>query len=180
MVTFLDGRLIPNPPVVGQPVIPFLRFRLLNTCITSSDIVESEPKDGVFLKYKWYRKGTGNHVCSVHTSALAKLQCVLCVKAKAPELGSFFCSTQCLADAWPQHKIRHGEPAGAEEASSSSTSSSAMVGETWYQVASTRVYEPTVADVGHMLKFEYCLFDAITKVQKEEPKFMLTSEVSQP
>ncbi|KAJ0715527.1 putative poly(A)-specific ribonuclease [Helianthus annuus] len=83
--------------------------------IVGYDVPESEPVEGLFLRYKWYRIQSDKKVaiCSIHPSEQATLQCLGCVKAKLPVVKSYHCSPKCFSDAWQHHRVLHERAASA-------------------------------------------------------------------
>ncbi|KAK3227153.1 hypothetical protein Dsin_007015 [Dipteronia sinensis] len=50
-------------------------------------------------------------------------------------------------------------------------------GETWFEVGRSKTYTPTADDIGHVLKFECVVVDAVTKLSVGHPSTLLTSRV---
>jgi CCR4-NOT transcription complex subunit 6 len=132
----------------------------------------------VALRSRWYRclGGTKGAFCSRHPDLEATMQCLICAKLDIPVSRSYFCSTQCFAQAWPEHKKLLRQAAedagnGTQERRESSTENGTVKirgpgGEMWVEVARTRTYTPGIDDIGNVLKYE-CV-----PVSKEQPHGM--------
>ncbi|KAJ0475641.1 putative poly(A)-specific ribonuclease [Helianthus annuus] len=96
-------------------MLSVLRVHLPSDIPIVDDVPESEPVDGLFLRYKWYRIQSDKKVaiCSIHPSEQATLQCLGCVKAKIPVVKSYHCSPKCFSDAWQHHRVLHERAASA-------------------------------------------------------------------
>uniref|UniRef100_A0A7S2X3A0 Carbon catabolite repressor protein n=1 Tax=Chloropicon roscoffensis TaxID=1461544 RepID=A0A7S2X3A0_9CHLO len=148
----------------------------------AGDGVELKPGE-VALRSRWYRclGGRTGAFCSRHPDLEATVQCLGCVKLNVPISRSYFCSTQCFAQSWPEHKKllkqyeeeNNGKSSGRKRSESSFGGDSTNTvhirgpgGESWVEVARTRTYTPGVDDIGHVLKYE-CV-----PVSKEHPHGM--------
>ena len=132
----------------------------------------------VALRSRWYRclGGRTGAICSRHPDLEATMQCLVCVKLGVSISRSYFSSTQCFIEAWPEHKKLHQQAAERKEkengASKDREFGSDTVhirgpgGESWVEVARTRTYTPSIDDIGHVLKYE-CV-----PVSKESPHGM--------
>nr|GEV66607.1 carbon catabolite repressor protein 4 homolog 1-like [Tanacetum cinerariifolium] len=106
-------------PIVGCEILPYVILDFPNNHQINGnnniDVPESNPIDGCFLKYKWYRIQSDKKVaiCSVHPSEQATLQCLGCVKAKIPVNKSYHCTPKCFSDAWQHHRVLHERAASA-------------------------------------------------------------------
>ncbi|XWS23884.1 hypothetical protein CRYUN_Cryun28dG0053800 [Craigia yunnanensis] len=121
-------------------------------------------------------------VCFLHPSELATVQCMSCVNLKIPVSQSFYCSPMCFLDAWKTRVKSHRHAAnkakqtttGGQQAlrrlrscgSWPDFSSDLLLGENalvveregkvWFKVGSSKTYEPSMDDVGFILRLE-CL-----------------------
>ena len=61
---------------------------------TTADITESDPADGAYLRYRWYRSGSHRKasVCSVHPGEPAVLQNV--------HSKTYHCDEECFTQSW--------------------------------------------------------------------------------
>ncbi|KAK2400752.1 DNAse I superfamily protein [Trifolium repens] len=146
-------------------------------------------------------------VCSIHPSETATIQCVGCIKAKVPVPKSYHCTSKCFSDAWQHHRALHDRAANAvnengneedevfgrfnSSVSSSASSASLTNGyaapmypssikngsETWFEVGRSKTYTPTADDIGHVLKFECSVVDAVTKLPIGQVNTLLTNRV---
>ncbi|XP_051140757.1 carbon catabolite repressor protein 4 homolog 1-like [Andrographis paniculata] len=115
MLTVLRVHLPSEIPIVGCELAPYVLLRRHDKSVISDDVSESNPVDGYFLRYKWYRIQSDRKVavCSVHPTEQATLQCIGCVKAKIPVAKSYHCSSKCFYDAWQHHRVLHDRAASA-------------------------------------------------------------------
>ncbi|CAI9754843.1 unnamed protein product [Fraxinus pennsylvanica] len=109
MLSVLRLHLPSDIPIVGCELTPFMLLKRPDNSVITEDVNESNPLDGHFLKYIWYRVQSDKKVavCSVHPSEQATLQCIGCVKAKIPVSKSYHCSSKCFSDAWQHHRLLH-------------------------------------------------------------------------
>ncbi|KAM7265363.1 hypothetical protein ACFE04_003046 [Oxalis oulophora] len=206
MLSVLRVHLPSDIPIVGCELTPYVLLRRPDKTISTDDVPESNPLDGHFLRYKWFRIQSDKKVaiCSIHPSEQATLQCLGCVKAKIPVSKSYHCSPKCFSDAWQHHRVLHDRAASAvnengneEEELFGRLSGSASTanlangsahlypaavtqrngGETWFEVGRLKTYTPTADDIGHVLKFECVVVDAENKLPVGPPSTMLTSRV---
>ncbi|XP_074307027.1 carbon catabolite repressor protein 4 homolog 1-like [Silene latifolia] len=115
MVSVVRVHLPSDIPIVGCELTPYVLLRKPDKSVFSDDIPESNPVDGQFLRYKWYRIQSDKKVavCSVHPTEQATLQCLGCIKAKLPVTKSYHCSPKCFSDAWQHHRALHDRAASA-------------------------------------------------------------------
>ncbi|CAA2981718.1 carbon catabolite repressor protein 4 homolog 1-like [Olea europaea var. sylvestris] len=116
MLTVLRVHLPSDIPIVGCELTPYVLLRRPDkNSVTTDDVTESNPVDGHFLRYKWYRIQSDKKVavCSVHPSEQATLQCLGCLKAKIPVAKSYHCSPKCFSDAWQHHRVLHERAASS-------------------------------------------------------------------
>lgn len=98
------------------PTLSFARRRG-DTNTTADDVPEEGVRDGPLqLRCRWYRStlSRGGQVCCVHPEAEAALQCLLCLRLKAPTHLSFHCSADCMKKHWQAHREYHSAAAAAE------------------------------------------------------------------
>ncbi|MFS8002311.1 putative poly(A)-specific ribonuclease [Helianthus anomalus] len=115
MLSVLRVHLPSDIPIVGCELSPYVLVRRPDLTVFADDVPESEPVEGLFLRYKWYRIQSDKKVaiCSIHPSEQATLQCLGCVKAKIPVVKSYHCSPKCFSDAWQHHRVLHERAASA-------------------------------------------------------------------
>ncbi|KAK9055437.1 hypothetical protein SSX86_026520 [Deinandra increscens subsp. villosa] len=115
MLSVLRVHLPSDIPIVGCELSPYVLIRHPDKTVSTEDVPESLPIEGLFLRYKWYRIQSDKKVaiCSVHPSEQATLQCLGCVKAKLPIAKSYHCTTKCFSDAWQHHRVLHERAASA-------------------------------------------------------------------
>lgn len=115
MLTVLRVHLPSDIPIVGCELTPYVLLKRADKSVITDDVSESNPIDGYFLRYKWYRIQSDKKVavCSVHPTEQATLQCIGCVKAKIPVAKSYHCSPKCFSDAWQHHRVLHERAASA-------------------------------------------------------------------
>uniref|UniRef100_A0A0D6R0B4 poly(A)-specific ribonuclease n=1 Tax=Araucaria cunninghamii TaxID=56994 RepID=A0A0D6R0B4_ARACU len=115
MLSVLRLHLPSDIPIVGCELTPYVLSRRPDSSVTNDDIPESNPVDGYYLRFRWYRIQSDRKVavCSVHPSELATLQCLGCVKAKIPVAKSYHCTPKCFADSWRHHRQLHARAASA-------------------------------------------------------------------
>ncbi|KAL5976719.1 Carbon catabolite repressor protein 4 1 [Asimina triloba] len=115
MLSVLRVHLPSDIPIVGCELTPYVLLRRSDSTLSSEDVPESAPVDGVFLRYKWFRIQSDRKVaiCSVHPSEQATLQCLGCIKAKIPVAKSYHCSPRCFSDAWQHHRALHDRATSA-------------------------------------------------------------------
>ncbi|KAF3777162.1 Carbon catabolite repressor protein [Nymphaea thermarum] len=115
MLSVLRLHLPSDIPIVGCELTPYVLLRRPDNSVTNDDVSESNPLDGCFVRYKWYRIHSDKRVamCSVHPSEQATLQCIGCVKAKIPVARSYHCTAKCFSDAWQHHRALHERAASA-------------------------------------------------------------------
>ncbi|CAA7395335.1 unnamed protein product [Spirodela intermedia] len=115
MLSILRVHLPSDIPIVGCELVPYVLLRRSDGSTTTDDIPESDPVDGYYLKYRWYRVQNDKKVavCSIHSAEQATLQCLGCIKAKIPVAMSYHCSTRCFSDAWQHHRTLHDRAANA-------------------------------------------------------------------
>jgi CCR4-NOT transcription complex subunit 6 len=128
----------------------------------------------------------------VHGDREATLQCVLCLRAKVDVRKSFHCSTDCLRRHWGLHKELHGQSnrfngyTGSENGFQSDKSfktghTFSNNGETWIEVAKTRLYTPQAEDVGALLKLDIVSCDTAGGYAREVGRtFSVRSERVRP
>ncbi|KAM7271922.1 hypothetical protein ACFE04_031136 [Oxalis oulophora] len=115
MLSVLRVHLPSDIPIVGCELTPYVLLRRPDNNILTEDVPETNPLDGYFLRYKWFRIQSDKKVavCSVHPSEQATLQCLGCVKAKILVSKSYHCSPKCFSDAWQHHRVLHDRAASA-------------------------------------------------------------------
>ncbi|KAI3694576.1 hypothetical protein L1987_77543 [Smallanthus sonchifolius] len=115
MLSVLRVHLPSDIPIVGCELSPYVLIRHPDKTVSTEDVPESSPIEGLFLRYKWYRIQSDKKVaiCSVHLSEQATLQCLGCVKAKIPVAKSYHCTPKCFSDAWQHHRVLHERAASA-------------------------------------------------------------------
>ena len=84
---------------------PYVVTRKGDASSTTADIPESEPVDGSYLRYRWYRSLSHRKasVCSVHPGEPAVMQNV--------HSKSYHCGEECFAQSWREwmrNRIAHG------------------------------------------------------------------------
>ncbi|XP_004234785.1 carbon catabolite repressor protein 4 homolog 1-like [Solanum lycopersicum] len=148
-------------------------------------------------------------MCSIHPSEQATLQCLACVKAKIPVAKSYHCSPKCFSDAWQHHRLLHERAAsavntngneentgsGVNTSLTSSQSSGSLTngttpfpvvvtqrsgGETWFEVGHSKTYTPSADDIGHTLKFECAIINAVTKSTVGNASTMMSRVIPAP
>ncbi|MED6220817.1 Carbon catabolite repressor protein 4 1 [Stylosanthes scabra] len=115
MLSVVRVHLPSDIPIVGCELTPYVLLRRPDRTVTTDDASETNPLDGHFLRYKWYRVQSDKKVavCSIHPSEQATLQCLGCVKAKIPVAKSYHCTPKCFSDAWQHHRVLHDRAASA-------------------------------------------------------------------
>eukprot|EP00249_Psilotum_nudum_P020176 c27589_g1_i1 orf=780-2651(-) len=109
MLSVVRIHLPSDIPILGCELTPYVLLRRPDGSISPDDIPETNPVDGYYLAYRWYRIQSDKKVavCSVHPAEPAALQCLGCVKAKIPVSKSYHCSPKCFADSWRNHRSMH-------------------------------------------------------------------------
>ncbi|KAK9664629.1 hypothetical protein RND81_14G057200 [Saponaria officinalis] len=115
MLTVVRVHLPSDIPIVGCELTPYVLLRKPDKSVFSDDVPETNPVDGHFLRYKWYRIQSDKQVpvCSIHPTEQATLQCVGCIKANLPAAKSYHCTPKCFSDAWQHHRALHDRAASA-------------------------------------------------------------------
>ncbi|GBG88763.1 hypothetical protein CBR_g48381 [Chara braunii] len=114
MLSVLRLQLPSDAPTAGREICPSIFVRKPDLSVTTDDVPESNPVDGYYLRFRWYRITADKRsvaVCSIHPSEAATLQCLGCVKAKLSLSKSYHCSTQCFTASWRQHRAMHARAA---------------------------------------------------------------------
>ncbi|KAH9614207.1 hypothetical protein KSS87_019067 [Heliosperma pusillum] len=115
MLTVVRVHLPSDIPIVGCELTPYVLLRKPDNTVSTDDVPLTNPLNGHFLRYNWYRIQSDKKVavCSIHPSEQATLQCLGCVKAKLPVTKSYHCSPKCFSDAWQHHRVLHDRAASA-------------------------------------------------------------------
>ncbi|CAA0837491.1 Carbon catabolite repressor protein 4 homolog 1 [Striga hermonthica] len=162
MVSVVRVHFPSDIPIVGCELTPYVQLKRTDNSVVADDATESNPIDGHFLQYRWYRVQNNKTVCSVHPTEQATVQCIGCCKAKLPVAQSYHCSNKCFADAWQHHRVLH-ERAALKMVPRTD-------GEIWFEVGNSKTYTPTADDIGHILKFECVVVDVETREVVASPE----------
>mmetsp|Transcript_35685 Transcript_35685/g.43022 ORF Transcript_35685/g.43022 Transcript_35685/m.43022 type:complete len:566 (+) Transcript_35685:143-1840(+) len=185
MLAVLKTHLPSDTPIIGCEVTPYVLVRRADSTLSTEDFPETGSyDDGVCLRSRWYRSVNSRKVavCSVHSTELATLQCVLCLKNKVPVHKSYHCTQKCFQAHWEQHKALHSRAQtngadGDDEGSAFRGAAGAPNGESWIEIGRGRCYTPTQEDVGHILKFEVVPYEMHTETELEATTSVLTGRV---
>ncbi|XP_022766389.1 carbon catabolite repressor protein 4 homolog 1-like [Durio zibethinus] len=179
-------------PVVGCLINPAVRLKIKGTPTLQTLRPHS-------FSFTWYREMG----CSVHPSKLATVLCMSCVKLEIPLSQCCHCSPMCLLDGWQIHEKRHCRAAkmikqrttgGQEElirlrscGSWPDFSSDQLHGENelvvererrvWVKVGSSKTYEPSMNDVGFILRLECLAVDHTEGIQLAPVNIIVTDPV---
>mmetsp|Transcript_5147 Transcript_5147/g.16836 ORF Transcript_5147/g.16836 Transcript_5147/m.16836 type:complete len:482 (-) Transcript_5147:46-1491(-) len=185
----LRTQLVHSTPICGVELTPYVLLRLGDQTCTTEDVNESSPVEGQYVQSRWFRSsGVRRAMCSVHHQEQATIQCVQCVKAKAPISKSYHCGPECFTESWDNHKAIHqraianggNENGGGQQELYRGDSSKFADADGWIEISRKRTYIPAEDDVGHTLKYECQMMDAKGNTPIGQVHQMVSSRVLAP